>query len=166
MNYPKVRIPLGRQLLQLFTQSALVIFGTLSVAHSAELILTSGKTMVRTDKDNADEVARFKEMRRMLVESDFIVRNGALAYRAQGAAVSSSAMSMDNMRNIADIGLTAARAKLQIPEGASVIVIEAPSQYDVIIGNPPQIGVRGPDYTAKVSIDKGSRAVIQVLAGG
>ena len=166
MNHPKISILLGWQLLNLFKQLALILFGTLSVAHAAELTLTSGKTMVRTDKDNAVEVAKFKEMRRMLIESNFIVRNGALAYRTPGAAVGSSAMNMESMRDIADIGLAAARARLQIPEGASVIVVEAPSQYDVIIGNPPQLGLRGPDYTAKVSIDKGSRAVIQVLAGG
>ena len=97
MNHPKISILLGWQLLNLFKQLALILFGTLSVAHAAELTLTSGKTMVRTDKDNAVEVAKFKEMRRMLIESNFIVRNGALAskrcWRSTSARASTGARS-------------------------------------------------------------------------
>ncbi len=166
MNKLQTGTRLSRLHLPFLVRSVLVLFSALSAAGAAETVLTSGKTMVRTDKDNVDEVARFMELRRKLTESDFIVRNGELTRRSPSAATSSSAMGIDNARNIADIGLAAVRGKLNIPEGASVIVVEGANQYDVIIGNPPQVGVRGPDYTAKVSIDKGSRAVIQVLAGG
>jgi hypothetical protein len=136
-----------------------------ALAEAGEPLRTMENKMPQDDVDNSAAVSKFDDLRRQMTRSKYVVRNGELACRAGDESANPQVAELEIVRNFAEIGLHAAQAKLPIPDGAAVIIIEMPENYEVIIGSPPPAGKRGADYTAKVVVDKKTRTVVRVLAG-
>ncbi|MET0650003.1 MAG: hypothetical protein ABW208_25625 [Pyrinomonadaceae bacterium] len=122
--------------------------------------------MNNSDEEIARKVAQFRAMSAKLAQSEYVVEKGKLA-RRKGAAESQDATRLGREEELRTMekALDAVRDKLNLPEGAGVIVVEGEEYYEVIIGNPPGASGRGPDYTAKVFVDKQTLAVARILSG-
>ena len=124
-----------------------------------------GKPVSRSDEQNQREVSKFVELHRSLNESRFVVVDGAISSRDHGTRAGVGALSDETIRKVATQGLQALKGKLLVPDGVGVIVIDDPKRYQIVFGTLQPVGQRGADYTAKVTIDKRSNAVIELLAG-
>ena len=122
--------------------------------------------MKNLDDDTAIKVAQFRDLSAKLAKSEYVVEKGQLTRRPKSPSVTSTSLSHDEEFQVMKTSLDAAKAKLTIPNGSGVIIIDGKQYYEIIIGNPPPAGTLGPDYTAKVMVDKKSHAVVQILAGG
>lgn len=122
--------------------------------------------MKNADQEAARKVAQFRDLSERLAKSEYVVERGELTRRPDGVAVNSTPLAEDEEFQVMKKGFEAAKAKLTIPEGSGVVVLEGEEYYEVIIGTPLPAGVRGPDYAAKVMLDKKKLTVVQLLAGG
>lgn len=127
---------------------------------------TAKATQMRTDESNLRDVEKFHQLEVRIASSAYVVKDGKLVARSTSVPiVSSGATADDKSVKIAMNGFEAASAVLNIPDGSGVVVIESLDFYEVIIGPPLESGKRGPDYSAKVLLNKKTLAVVQLLAG-
>jgi hypothetical protein len=122
--------------------------------------------MKNTGDEAAQRTAQFHDLQEKLAGSEYVVEKGELVPRPQAARGVSTPLSHDQEFEVMKKSLDAAKAKLRIPDGSGVILVDGKEYYEVIIGNTTPAGTLGPDYTAKVRVDKKSLAVIQILSGG
>jgi hypothetical protein len=113
----------------------------------------------------SEQKAQQKELSERLAHSEYVVEKGKLARRPQGRQGTSTSLSHDDEFRVMEKGLDAAKSKLSIADGSAVIIAESGENYEVVIGNPPPAGTLGPDYTAKVLVDKKTLAISQILSG-
>jgi hypothetical protein len=128
------------------------------------------QTLVNDVKNMNDEankkVAEFRRLSERLAKSEYVVEKGELTRRSDGVASPSTSLTHDQEFAVLKKSFDAAKTKLTIPDGSGVIINDVKENYEIIIGPPPQSGVLGPDYVAKVLVDKKNGQVVQILAGG
>ncbi len=95
-----------------------------------------------------------------------MVSKGVLTRRVGGVASRLPSLADDKAFQVIRKSFDAVQEKLLIPDGSAVIIIDGSKYYEVVIGHPPAAGVLGPDYTAKVMVDKKSLAIVEILASG
>lgn len=130
------------------------------------LAVVEVKETKNVDDEAALKVEQFKELSDRLTHGEYVVEKGKLARRPQGKAGPKTSLSRDDEFRVMEKALDAAKSKLNIPEGSGVIISEVGGRFEVIIGTPPPAGTLGPDYKAKVLVDKKTLEVVEVLAGG
>lgn len=118
------------------------------------------------DEQTAKKVAEFRELSERLTKSEYVVEKGELTRRPNSATGTSTPLSHDDEFKVMKKSLDAVKGKLSIADGSGVIITEEEKFYEIIIGTPLPAGTRGPDYTAKVMVDKKNLNVVQILAGG
>jgi hypothetical protein len=128
------------------------------------------QTLVNDRKNMSDEadrkVAEFRNLSERLAKSEYVVEKGELTRRPDSVAGTSTPLSHDQEFVLLKKSFEAAKTKLTIPDGSGVIINIGKDHYEVLIGPPPQSGVLGPDYIAKVVVDKKSLEIVQILSGG
>jgi hypothetical protein len=120
---------------------------------------------LQTD-DHANRVAQFHDLVEKLAKGEYVVSKGVLTRRVGGVASRLPSLADDKAFQVIRKSFDAVQEKLLIPDGSAVIIIDGSKYYEVVIGHPPAAGVLGPDYTAKVMVDKKSLAIVEILAGG
>jgi hypothetical protein len=133
---------------------------------SLAVVQVSGNEMKNPGDQASKEVTKYRALSERLAKSEYVVVKGELTRRADTAAGTSTSLSHDQEFEVMKKGLDAAKAKLMIADGSGIIINEAKENYEVIIGSPTPAGSLGPDYTAKLLVDKKSLEVVQILAGG
>jgi len=133
---------------------------------SLDVVQTSVNDVKNMSDEANKKVAEFQRLSERLGKSEYVVEKGELTRRSDAVASASTSLSHDQEFLLLKKGFDAAKSKLAIPDGSGVIVNDVKDRYEIIIGPPPQAGVLGPDYVAKVLVDKKSGEVVQILAGG